>query len=55
MPEKLEPLQSIGLMLNLVYDLARVSQNQEGFATSHAVAASFEIRTPSAAAEKAKV
>lgn len=47
--------QSAGVMVNYLYDLDRVSQNHERFATSHEVAASSEIRSLSAAAEKAKV
>jgi malonyl-CoA decarboxylase len=44
--------QSHGVMVNYLYDLKRVSQNHERFATSHDVAASAEIRSQSAAALK---
>lgn len=44
--------QSHGVMVNYLYDLKRVSQNHERFATSHEVAASAEIRSQSAAALK---
>lgn len=44
--------QSLGVMVNYLYDLKRVSQNHERFATSHDVAASSEIRSQSAAALK---
>lgn len=46
--------QSGGVMVNYLYDLDRVSQNHEGYATSRTVAASAEIRSLSAAADKAQ-
>lgn len=45
--------QSAGVMVNYLYDLGKVSQNQERFAATREVAASSEIRSLSAAAEKA--
>lgn len=45
--------QSAGLMVNYLYDLAKVSQNHERFAAAHTVAASSEIRGLSTAADKA--
>jgi malonyl-CoA decarboxylase len=45
--------QSAGVMVNYLYDLARVTQNHERFAASREIAASPEIRSLSAAAEKA--
>ena len=44
--------QSRGTMVNYLYDLAKVSQNHERFATAHHVAASPEIRAASAAGQK---
>ncbi len=44
--------QSGGVMVNYLYDLARVSQNHEHFAASHRIAASSEIRAQAASAEK---
>ncbi|MCA1284253.1 malonyl-CoA decarboxylase [Salipiger bermudensis] len=44
--------QSGGLMVNYLYDLARVSQNHEHFAASYQIAASPEIRSQAASAEK---
>lgn len=44
--------QSAGVMVNYLYNLAKVSQNHERFATSHEIAASSDIKSLSAAAEK---
>lgn len=44
--------QSRGVMVNYLYDLDKVSQNHERFATSHDIAVSPEIRSLSAAAGK---
>jgi len=44
--------QSAGLMVNYLYDLSKVTQNQERFASSHDVAVSPDIRSLCAAAEK---
>jgi len=44
--------QSRGVMVNYLYDLAKVSQNHERFASAHAIAASPEIRSQSATAQK---
>jgi len=44
--------QSAGVMVNYLYNLAKVSQNHERFATSHDIAASSDIKSLSAAAEK---
>lgn len=44
--------QSGGVMVNYLYDLAKVSQNHERFAASREVATSSEIRTLAASAEK---
>ena len=44
--------QSGGVMVNYLYDLARVSQNHEHFAASYQIAASPEIRSQAASAEK---
>ncbi|XDA96851.1 malonyl-CoA decarboxylase [Sulfitobacter sp. LCG007] len=41
--------QSGGAMVNYLYDLDRITQNHEGFATSGAVAASGELRSLAAA------
>ncbi|SHH86410.1 malonyl-CoA decarboxylase [Marivita hallyeonensis] len=45
--------QSAGVMVNYLYDLARVSQNHERFAASHEIAASSEIRSLKSSVEKA--
>ena len=45
--------QSHGVMVNYLYDLKKVAQNHERFATTHSVTASPEIRTLSAAGGKA--
>ena len=44
--------QSGGVMVNYFYDLARLSQNRERYATSQEIAASPEMRSLAAAAEK---
>ena len=44
--------QSGGVMVNYLYDLAKVSQNHERYAATHAVAVSSEIRSLAATAEK---
>lgn len=44
--------EAYGAMVNYLYDLDRVSQNHEGFATSHKIAATSELRSLSAAAER---
>jgi malonyl-CoA decarboxylase len=44
--------QSAGVMVNYLYDLAKVTQNHEQFASAHAIAASPDIRLLSAAAEE---
>ncbi|PTX57618.1 malonyl-CoA decarboxylase [Litoreibacter ponti] len=44
--------QSAGAMVNYLYDLAAVSQNHEGFATTGAIAASPEVQAASTAAKK---
>lgn len=44
--------QSFGVMVNYRYDLNKVSQNHEAFATARSVAASPEIRSLSASIEK---
>lgn len=44
--------QSAGVMVNYLYDLPKVAQNHERFATSHEIAASGEIRNLNAAAKK---
>lgn len=44
--------QSAGLMVNYLYDLSKVTQNQERFASTHEVAASPDIRSLCAAAAK---
>lgn len=44
--------QSGGVMVNYLYNLARVSQNHERFASAHEIAASSEIKSLSAAADK---
>jgi malonyl-CoA decarboxylase len=44
--------QSAGVMVNYLYDLAKVTQNHEQFASAHAIAASPDIRSLSAAAEE---
>ena len=45
--------QSHGLMVNYLYDLARVSQNHERFASAQEVAMSGEVRGLTSAAESA--
>ena len=45
--------QSKGVMVNYLYDLAKVSQNHERFASTHEIAMSAEIRSLRSAAEKA--
>ncbi|WP_428926291.1 malonyl-CoA decarboxylase [Marinibacterium sp. SX1] len=45
--------QSAGAMVNYHYDFDTVTQNHEGYATRHQIAASSEIRGLAAAAEKA--
>ncbi|RSK32327.1 decarboxylase [Rhodovulum iodosum] len=45
--------QSAGVMVNYLYDINKVSQNQERFAATREIAASSEVRSLSAAAEKA--
>lgn len=45
--------QSAGTMVNYLYDPGKVTQNHEQFASAHTVAASSDIRSLSAAAEKA--
>ncbi|MEM7596414.1 MAG: malonyl-CoA decarboxylase [Pseudomonadota bacterium] len=47
--------QSYGAMVNYLYDLRRVSQNHEGFATSGKVAVSSEVRALNAAGKKSLV
>ncbi|WP_306144615.1 malonyl-CoA decarboxylase [Roseibium sp. MMSF_3412] len=44
--------QSAGVMVNYLYDLAKVAQNHERFATTQEIAASSEIRSLNAAAKK---
>ncbi len=44
--------QSAGVMVNYLYDLTRLSQNHERFSTAHEVAASAEIRSQAATAQK---
>ena len=44
--------QSAGVMVNYLYDLARVAQNHERYATAREIAASSEIRGLDAAARK---
>ncbi|WP_375259650.1 malonyl-CoA decarboxylase [Citreimonas sp.] len=44
--------QSCGLMVNYLYDLARVSQNHERFADAREIATSSEVRSLAAAADK---
>lgn len=44
--------QSRGAMVNYLYDLAKLSQNHERFATAHDVAAAPEIRAAGAAGRK---
>ncbi|WP_420333052.1 malonyl-CoA decarboxylase [Roseibium sp.] len=44
--------QSAGVMVNYLYDLAKVAQNHERFATTQEIAASGEIRSLNAAAKK---
>ncbi|MEM9633424.1 MAG: malonyl-CoA decarboxylase [Pseudomonadota bacterium] len=45
-------IQSAGTMVNYLYDLNKVSQNHERFATTMEIAASSEIRSLDAAAQK---
>ena len=45
--------QSRGAMVNYLYDLEKVAQNLDVFAVDHAIAASAEIKTLAAAAQKA--
>jgi malonyl-CoA decarboxylase len=47
--------QSAGVMVNYLYDLSKVTQNHERFASDRTVAASSDIRSLSAAAEGAPV
>ncbi|MEQ8292933.1 MAG: malonyl-CoA decarboxylase [Roseovarius sp.] len=44
--------QSAGAMVNYLYDLDKVTQNHERFAASHDIAASSEVSSLAAAAEK---
>ena len=44
--------QSAGLMVNYLYDLGRVAQNHERFATTGEVATSPQVRALCAQAEK---
>jgi len=44
--------QSAGAMVNYLYDLKKISQNHERFATLREIAASTDVRSLSAAAEK---
>lgn len=44
--------QSAGVMVNYLYDLARVPQNHEGFATRQEIAASSDIRSLDGTARK---
>ena len=44
--------QSAGLMVNYLYDLSKVTQNQEQFASTHDVAVSPDVRSLCSAAEK---
>lgn len=44
--------QSSGVMVNYLYDLGKVSQNHEGFATSGKISASLEIRSMNANGKK---
>ncbi|MGF1445220.1 MAG: malonyl-CoA decarboxylase [Pikeienuella sp.] len=46
--------QSAGVMVNYLYDLAKVSQNHEMFATTQEIAAASEVRNLAAAGEKTK-
>ncbi|MEE4010824.1 malonyl-CoA decarboxylase [Roseibium sp. FZY0029] len=45
--------QSAGVMVNYLYDLEKVTQNHERFASSQTIAASSEIKSLSAAGDKA--
>ena len=45
--------QSGGVMVNYLYDLARIAQNHEGFVTAHRIAASSDMRSLSKAADLA--
>jgi len=47
--------QSAGVMVNYLYDLAKVTQNHERFASTHTIAASSDVRSLSASAEEALV
>lgn len=44
--------QSAGVMVNYLYDLSKVSQNHERFAAAREIAASSDVRSLSASAEK---
>lgn len=44
--------QSAGAMVNYLYDLKKIAQNHETFATSHEVIASAEVRSLAASVEK---
>ena len=44
--------QSVGLMVNYLYDLSKVTQNQERFASTHDVTISPDVRSLCSAAEK---
>jgi malonyl-CoA decarboxylase len=44
--------QAAGTMVNYLYDLNKVSQNHERFATTNEITASSEIRSLDAAAQK---
>lgn len=46
--------QSVGAMVNYLYDLAIVAQNQERYAADREIAASSDVRSLVAAAEKAR-
>ena len=47
--------QSTGVMVNYLYDLRKVSQNHENFASAHQIAASSDIRALSTAARKLNI
>jgi malonyl-CoA decarboxylase len=47
--------QSAGVMVNYLYDLSKVAQNHERFAADRKIAASSDVRSLSASAEKAMV
>lgn len=44
--------QSAGVMVNYLYDLAKVAQNHERYATSHSVVASSEVQAQNTKAKK---